>query len=144
MKKLLSILLCIFVIFTITACSNENEDFDVVKFSSPVHKTDRIDILYNGNRVDLITGHTNIEKLISLLQIDNWKLKDLPKNCTKEFELILYSEKLDENKESTGEFTQMGEMTTYKDERFITLSLDKIQFHFKVPKDVIKYIQTFK
>lgn len=146
MKKILSTILSILLLISIYGCSfTQGEEVDMTKYSSNIEKSDRIDVMKNKERLDLISGHNNIEDFITNLKIEEWRMKDLPKDSKVDLEFILYSTKNQDEEESADyEFEEKGRILTYEDSRYLTFEINKIQFNFKVPKEVIEYLNTFK
>lgn len=146
MKKILTAILSILILIGICGCGfTQRQDVDMSKYSSKIEKSDRIDVMKNEERLDLISGHNNIEDFITSLKIEEWKMKDLPKDSKVDLEFVLYSTKNQDDEESSNyEFEEKGRILTYEDSRYLTLTVDKLEFHFKVPKEVIEYLNTFK
>lgn len=146
MKKLLSIFLSILLLFGICGCGfMDSKEIDMSQYSAKAVKSDRIDVIKGDERLDLISGHNNIEDFITNLKMEDWKIKDLPKDSKIDLEFVLYSNKNQDDEENIDyEFTQKGRIITYEDSRYLTFKLDNIEFHFKVPKDCIEYLNTFK
>lgn len=146
MKKILTAILSILILIGICGCGfTQQQDVDMSKYSSKIEKSDRIDVMKNEERLDLISGHNNIEDFITNLSTEEWKMKDLPKDSKVDLEFVLYSTKNQDDEESSNyEFEEKGRILTYEDSRYLTLTVDKLEFHFKVPKEVIEYLNTFK
>jgi len=144
MKKILTALISIFIILGFSACGiNINSDFNIDDYTNTLKSSDRIDVMKDDQRIDMISGHNNLEDFISALKLEEWEIKDLPKDAETNGEFIMFKGQKKKTNNEDVKFNKVAEIATYKDLPYVTLRISKIEFNFKVPADVEDYINTF-
>jgi len=126
-------------IFLIGCSSDKKEDFGLEKAQS-------IEVLSVENPdsvLNIIDNRDDINDFVNKLQVQQWSNEDVPLNATKSKIYKMYQEdtiKLGENKTNEKELKQIATITTYKDSPYINFKTNKLNFNFKVPKDVAEYL----
>ncbi|WP_019244087.1 MULTISPECIES: hypothetical protein [Bacillus] len=146
MKKISRILILFFSISIILlGCSKEKEN---LKKDLNLEKAQKIEVLSVDNQksvLNVITSKTDINEFVHSLQMDKWRIKDIPLNVTREKIYKMYQEdttKLGESSTDKKELKQIATIITYKDSPYITFKIKKLNLSFKVPKDVEEYLSS--
>ena len=111
-----------------------------------IEKTQRIEIFSVESPESVLSTIDNqdeINEFINKLMIHKWSNGVIPSNVTKSRIYKLYQEdtvKLGEKKTKEKKLKQIATITTYKDIPYISFQTMKLNFIFKVPKDVEKYL----
>ena len=142
MKKVCTILIFVFSIsILLFGCSKEKEDMTE---DFGLEKTQKIEVssVENPELVfNVIDNKDDINEFVNKLNVNKWSIVDIPSNITKGNIYKMYQEdtvKLGES--NTEELKQIATIITYKDSPYISLKTKKLNFSFKVPKDVAKYL----
>ncbi|MCR2031995.1 hypothetical protein [Anaerofustis stercorihominis] len=146
MKKIFVILLSVLLLIGFTGCGfSVNNDFNIEDYDDTINNSDRIDVIVDNKRVDMISGHNNMEDFINAIKLDEWKIKELPDDAKKNAEFVMYKNKTKKagSKDNSTKFIQVAKIITYKDINYVTLSIAKMEFDFKIPDDVSDYLNTF-
>lgn len=146
MKKIFVILLSVLLLTGFAGCGfNVNNGFNIDDYDDTINNSDRIDVIIDDKRVDMISGHNNIEDFVNAVKLDEWKIKELPKDAKKDAEFVIYKNKTKKegSKDNSTKFIQVAKIITYKDINYVTLSIAKMEFNFKIPDDVSDYLNTF-
>ena len=113
-----------------------------------LEKAQKIEVLSVDNQksvLNVITSKTDINEFVHSLQMDKWRIKDIPLNVTREKIYKMYQEdttKLGESSTDKKELKQIATIITYKDSPYITFKIKKLNLSFKVPKDVEEYLSS--
>lgn len=146
MKKIFVILLSALLLIGFTGCGfNVNNGFNIDDYDDTINNSDRIDVIVDDKRVDMISGHNNMEDFVTAIKLDEWKIKELPDDAKKNAEFVMYKNKTKKagSKDNSTKFIQVAKIITYKDINYVTLSIAKMEFDFKIPDDVSDYLNTF-
>ena len=126
-------------IFLIGCSSDKKGDFDLEK----VQSIEVFSVESPNSVLNIIDNKDDINDFVNKLQVQQWSNEDIPSNATKSKIYKMYQEdtmKLGENKTNEKEFKQIATITAYKDSPYINFKTDKLNFNFKIPKDVAEYL----
>ncbi|USK80085.1 hypothetical protein LHV56_25480 [Peribacillus frigoritolerans] len=144
MKKVCMIFIFVFSIsILLFGCSNENKD---MKEDFGLEKIQKIEVSSVKNPeliLNVIDNKDGVNEFVNTLKVDKWSIVDIPSNATKENIYKMSQEdtvKLGESNTDEKELKQIATITTYKDSPFINFKTKKLNFSFKVPKDVAEYL----
>lgn len=144
MKKICTILILVFSISILLIGCNKEKEKTPDNFS--LEKTEKIEFSSVDNPelvLNVIDNKDGVTEFVNRLKVDKWSISDIPSNATKENIYHMYQEdtvKLGESNSDEKELKQIATITTYKDSPYITLKTEKLNFSFKVPKDVAEYL----
>ena len=144
MKKiyLTAIFLLSLSIFLI-GCSEEKEDLGLEK----AQKVEVVSAESPESVLAVLDTKKELEGFIDNLKVEEWSNEDLPSDVAESRTFKLYQEdtvKLGEDPEADKELKQLATITTYKETPYITFQMKKLNFHFKVPKDVAEYLSSLE
>ncbi|KWW21934.1 hypothetical protein AS888_05480 [Peribacillus simplex] len=138
---------CMIFIFSISillfGCSNEKKD---MKEDFGLEKLQKIEVSSVENPeliLNVINNKNGVNEFVNALKVDKWSIADIPSNATKENIYKMSQEdtiKLGESNTDEKELKQIATITTYKDSPYINFKTKKLNFNFKVPKDVAEYL----
>lgn len=138
---------CMIFIFSISillfGCSNEKKD---MKEDFGLEKLQKIEVSSVENPeliLNVIDNKDGVNEFVNTLKVDKWSIADIPSNATKENIYKMSQEdtiKLGESNTDEKELKQIATITTYKDSPYINFKTKKLNFNFKVPKDVAEYL----
>ncbi|MGG4268411.1 hypothetical protein [Peribacillus simplex] len=144
MKKVCMIFIFVFSItILLFGCSNEKED---MKEDFGLEKIQKIEVSSVENPeliLNVIDNKDGVNEFVNTLKVDKWIIMDSPSSVTKENTYKMFQEdtvKLGESNTDEKELKQVATIITYKDSPFINFKTKKLNFSFKVPKDVAEYL----
>lgn len=115
-----------------------------------LEKTEKIEVSSMDHPelvLNIIDNKAGVTEFVNRLKVDKWSISDIPLNATKENIYTMYQEdtvKLIDSNSDEKELKQIATITTYKDSPYIKLKTKKLNFSFKVPKDVAEYLSKDK
>ncbi|UOQ49764.1 hypothetical protein MUN88_06710 [Gracilibacillus caseinilyticus] len=141
-KTLLSFLLVmVSVSFTLVGCNSGNDNTNS-EWKNEFKKAQKIDVV-SPDSFDVIMSiseDAEIENFIESLKIDNWDLADIPSDANKGIIFKMYQEV---GAAGDGGLEEVATMTTFKDTPHIEFSFKGFSFGFKVPEEVVDYLNSY-
>ncbi|RRN71355.1 hypothetical protein EI200_11650 [Peribacillus simplex] len=144
MNKVCTIFIFAFSIsILLFGCSNEKKD---MKEDFGLEKIQKIEVSSVENPeliLNVIDNKHGVNEFVNTLKVDKWSIVDIPSNATKEKIYKMSQEdtvELGESNTDEKELKQIATITTYKDSPYINFKTKKLNFSFKVPKDVAEYL----
>lgn len=148
MKKIyLTVIFVLSLSILLIGCSKEQEN---KKEDLGLEKIQKIEIFPVENPesvISIIDNKDDINHFVNKLMIHKWSNEDIPSNASKSSIYKLYQQdtvKLGENNTNEKDLKQIATITTYKDISYINFQTEKLNFSFKVPKDVAEYLSSMK
>ncbi|RSL34261.1 hypothetical protein D7Z54_06805 [Salibacterium salarium] len=141
-KTFLSFLLVmVSVSFTLAGCNtgDENTNSD---WKGEFTKAQKIDVVSpdSSDVIMTISEDAEIENFIESLKIDDWNVADIPSDANKGIAFKMYQEV---GASGEGDLEEVATMTTFKDTSYIEFSFQGFSFNFKVPEEVIEYLNGY-
>ncbi|MGE7183966.1 hypothetical protein ACQKKK_08130 [Peribacillus sp. NPDC006672] len=144
MKKVCMVFIFVFsMTILLFGCSNEKKD---MKEDFGLEKVQKIEVSSVENPeliLNVIDNKDGVNEFVNTLKVDKWSIVDIPSNATKENIYKMFQEdtvRLGESNTDEKELKQVATIITYKDSPFINFKTKKLNFSFKVPKDVAEYL----
>lgn len=144
-KIYLTVIFVLSISILLIGCSKEQEN---EKENLGLEKIQKIEILSAENPesvISIIDNKDDINDFVNKLMIHKWSNEDTPSNASKSSIYKLYQQdtvKLGENNTNKKDLKQIAAITTYKDISYISFQTEKLNFSFKVPKDVAEYLSS--
>lgn len=153
MKKIVSVMLAAALIAALCGCASskpadESESDDgsdsISDYYSGMEKAQQISVSAagSGEIIKNVSGKKDIEDFITALEIEDWKLGELPENAEKSGEFSFSQEKTLKagEKETDGDLYSIMKMYSYGDQPYVRLEVAKMGFTFKIPDTAAAYL----
>ena len=153
MKKIVSVMLAVTLIAALCGCTSvksadesesEESSDSISDYYSGMEKAQQINVsaVGSGEIIKIVSGKKDIEDFITALEIDEWKLGELPENAQKNGEFSFSQEKTLKagDKETDGNLYDIMKIYSYEDQPYVRLEIAKMGMTFKVPDAAAKYL----
>jgi len=133
-------------IFLLTGCENNGEDEAEEKdWTDGLVKAQKVEVSLAKEKklITVIEEPPSVDKFVSALQPDRWKLADIPDNAIPEKDFTMYQErttKLGESSDGPTTVKEVAKITTYKDIPYIDFTIHNNIFGFEVTEDIAEYL----
>jgi len=145
MKKSALILLCLLSsAFLLTGCGKTGEaEPEENDWTDGLTKAQKIEVSLTNEKkpIKVIDEQAGVDEFVSKLNLDSWKLADVPDGGVPERDFTMYQEattKLGASNDQSKTMKEVAEITTYKNIPYIDFTVSNNTFSFEVPKQVMK------